>query len=102
VSHFYIHSLYFTVTIHRSFSDARLLTVSTLLGTVTQYRLIYKEEGDNVLLQRLWTKEVTEVEKVNSLLADDRRIVIGGLTAGGKGVIALYKLQPNAPPVPEV
>lgn len=55
-----------------------------------------------MLLQRLWTKEVTEVEKVNAILADDRRIVIGGLTAGGKGVIAVYKLDPNAPPVPEV
>jgi len=74
-----------------AFSDSRTLTISTLLGNLTQYYLIYDEEEGSVVLQQLWQKESLGLEKVNALVADEKRIIVGGFSAEGRGVIEIWK-----------
>ena len=84
-----------TFVYSRAFSDSRTLTISTLLGNLTQYYLIYDEEEGSVVLQQLWQKESLGLEKVNALVADEKRIIVGGFSAEGRGVIEIWKQ--NAP-----
>lgn len=64
------------------------------MGVITQYRLIYEEEQGSVVLQQLWQKESTGLEKVNALVADEKRIIIGGFSAQGRGIIEVWKETP--------
>ncbi|KAF9558000.1 hypothetical protein CPC08DRAFT_736537 [Agrocybe pediades] len=81
-----------------AFTGPRRLTTSTLMGVITQYLLIYEEGKDSVLLQQLWQKESTGLEKVNALVADEKRIIVGGFSSKGLGVIEIWKQDV---PVPE-
>lgn len=79
-----------------AFSQARILTISTMLGVITQFELVYDPKADDgqALLKLLWQGSVTPaLEKVNRILADDKRIVVGGLTKAGKGIIEIWKKQ---------
>ncbi|KDR73652.1 hypothetical protein GALMADRAFT_280791 [Galerina marginata CBS 339.88] len=76
-----------------AFSDARRLAISTLMGVITQYLLIYDEAEASVVLQQLWQKESSGLEKVNALVADDKRIIVGGFSAKGRGVIEVWKQE---------
>ena len=67
------------------------MTISTLLGNLTQYHLIYDEEEGSVVLQQLWQKESPGLEKVNAVVVDEKRIIIGGFSADGRGVIEIWK-----------
>jgi hypothetical protein len=67
------------------------LTTSTLLGNLTQYHLIYDEEEGSVVLQQLWQKESLGLEKANALVVDEKRIIVGGFSADGRGVIEIWK-----------
>ncbi|PPQ87974.1 hypothetical protein CVT25_001053 [Psilocybe cyanescens] len=80
-----------------AFSESRKLTISTLMGVITQYRLIYDEVQGSVVLQQLWQRESTGLEKVNALVADDKRIIVGGFSAKGRGLIEIWKETP--PPI---
>jgi hypothetical protein len=71
------------------------LTICTLLGNLTQYYLVHDEEEGSVELQELWQKESQGLEKVNALIVDEKRIIVGGLSADGRGVIEIWKQ--NAP-----
>ena len=79
------------IYIFRAFSDGRTLTISALLGNLTQYHLVYDEEEGSVVLQQLWQKESPGLEKVNALIVDEKRIIVGGLSADGRGVIKIWK-----------
>ncbi|KAF8969646.1 WD40-repeat-containing domain protein [Flammula alnicola] len=74
-----------------AFSDARTLTISTLMGVITHYRLNYDEAEGSVVLQQLWQKASTGVDKVNALVADDKRIIVGGFKLDGQGIIEIWK-----------
>ncbi|KAF8163623.1 WD40-repeat-containing domain protein [Crassisporium funariophilum] len=74
-----------------AFSETRKLTISTLLGVLTHFLLIYDEEEGNVVLQQAWQKESEGLEKVNALVADEKRIIVGGFSADGRGVIEIWK-----------
>lgn len=67
------------------------------MGVLTYYQLNYDEEGGSVVLQQLWQHESTGVEKVNALLADDKRIIVGGFGKKDRGIIEIWKqeAQPN-------
>ena len=71
------------------------MTISTLLGNLTRYHLIYDEKEGSVVLQQLWQKESLGLEKVNALVVDEKRIVVGGFATDGRGVIEIWKQ--NAP-----
>ena len=71
------------------------MTISTLLGHLTQYHLIYDEEEGSVVLQQLWQRGSPGLQKVNALVVDEKRIIVGGLSADGQGVIEIWKQ--NAP-----
>jgi len=66
------------------------LIFSTLLGKTTQCRIDRDEDERHLNLENMWTKETEKVQKVNALVANDRRINIGGLGKGGKGVIEIW------------
>jgi len=74
-----------------AFSDSRTLTISTLLGNLTQCHLLHDGEEGSVVLQQLWQKKSLGLEKVNALIVDEKRIIVGGLSADGRGVIEIWK-----------
>lgn len=61
------------------------------MGVVTQYQLNYDEAGGSVVLQQLWQTESAGITKVNALLADDKRIIVGGFREDGQGVIEIWR-----------
>lgn len=79
------------VIIDRTFEDLKILTVSTLLGVMTRYEVVYDYDEGSVTLDKIWEQETQDVKKVNALVVDEKRVVVGGLTAEGKGVIEIWK-----------
>lgn len=82
----------------RAFSEARKLTTSTLMGVISQYRVNYDDKAGSVVLQQLWQQESTGMEKVNALVADEKRIIVGGFNKKQRGRIEIWKLEPLATP----
>ncbi|TFK30269.1 WD40 repeat-like protein [Coprinopsis marcescibilis] len=80
------------------FSEARTFTTSTLLGLITQWEIVYQEEERRILLKMLWQGETKNLEKVNKLIADQNRIIVGGLTKDGKGLIEVWQKEPLPEP----
>jgi hypothetical protein len=62
-----------------------------LKGAITHYNLIYGNDTGEVLYQAVWQCE--NMIKVNSLIVDEKRIVVGGFDANGKGVIDIWKME---------
>ena len=59
---------------------------------IIQYRLVFEKE--NVFkLEKLWERDVREPIKVNVLVVDDKRVVIGGLQPDGTGVIEIWQKE---------
>ena len=56
-----------------------------------RYKLIYNQ-GD-IKLDKKWQKKTGKVEKVNALVVDDKRMIIGGLTSNGKGIFEVWKRE---------
>ncbi|EAU88879.1 hypothetical protein CC1G_12650 [Coprinopsis cinerea okayama7 len=77
------------------FSEPRVFTTSTMLGILTQWEIVFQEEDRQILLKMLWQGQTQNMEKVNKLVADDKRIIVGGLTKDGKGVIEVWHKQPS-------
>lgn len=73
-----------------------------MLGLLTQWEIMYNEEDRQILLKMLWQGTTQNMEKVNKVIADDRRIIVGGLTKEGKGVIEVWSKYPNPPKANEV
>ncbi|PPQ63258.1 hypothetical protein CVT24_006783 [Panaeolus cyanescens] len=73
-----------------SFSDSCTLTMSTLLGKITRYSL---DSGEESGLQQMWQGEAGSLSKVNAISVDDKRIILGGFSKDGKGVIEIWKQE---------
>ncbi|KIM48722.1 hypothetical protein M413DRAFT_15055 [Hebeloma cylindrosporum] len=80
-----------------AFSDPRKITISTLMGVITQYLLLYNEVEGSVVLQQVWQKESSGLAKVNALVADDKRIIVGGFSADGRGMLEIWKQEVHVP-----
>lgn len=63
------------------------------MGVITHFKLIYEQHQGSVFLQQTFRTECQGLEKVNTLLADDRRLVVGGFDNKGKGVIQIWKQE---------
>jgi len=70
-----------------------------MLGVVTQYELIYDAQANDgsAILKQLWQDNVKSLEKVNALIVEEKRIIVGGLEKNGKGVIEIWKKQSEVP-----
>lgn len=78
-----------------AFSEGRALTISTLMGVLTHYYLEYDPTVGQVVLKQLWQKESEGIQKVNTLIADEKRFIVGGFTKKGQGIIEVWrKLSP--------
>jgi len=77
----------------RAFSDPNTLTVSTLLGMITQYQIARNDKAESVDLVKIWQRETQTIDKVNALITDDRRIIVGGLAKDGKGVVEVWNKE---------
>lgn len=75
----------------RAFDESGALTVSTLLGVISQFTLVYDEKTGSINLSRTWQKETENVKKVNALVVGEKRIIVGGLKADGSGVFEIWK-----------
>lgn len=62
-----------------------------MLGFMSRYTIIWDDKEGSVELNKIWQKETESIEKVNALVADDRRVIVGGLTADGSGVFEIWK-----------
>ncbi|KAG6820853.1 hypothetical protein H0H93_010680 [Arthromyces matolae] len=82
------------------FDDSNILTVSTLLGVISRHTLSFDVDKGSVTINKIWQRDTREVKKVNALVVDDKRIVVGGLTAQGKGIIEIWK-KDSIPTNPE-
>ncbi|KAJ6525621.1 WD40-repeat-containing domain protein [Mycena capillaripes] len=78
-----------------SFSDPSTLTISTLLGSVTQYRMV-RQENHDLQLVKIWEGQ-SGISKVNALILDERRLVIAGLTENAKGIIEIWNKEARGP-----
>ena len=79
--------------IDRAFTGPRRLFTSTLMGVLTLYNLNYKPNEGSVILQQIFQEESHGISKVNALVADDKCIILAGLTEDGKGVIEIWKQE---------
>jgi hypothetical protein len=59
---------------------------------ITQYQLIYDSQANDgrAILKQLWQGNVKSIEKVNTKLVDEKRIVVGGLRKDEKGVVEVW------------
>ncbi|KAG6876465.1 hypothetical protein C0993_002855 [Termitomyces sp. T159_Od127] len=74
-----------------TFEGSNILTISTLLGVMTRYEVVYDYDEGSVTLDKIWEQETQSVKKVNALVVDENRVIVGGLTSEGKGVIEIWK-----------
>lgn len=74
----------------RSFSSPDILTASTLLGSIIQWNIKSEINGQDNIVEELWRKETLELEKVNALVTNDTKIVIGGFAKDGKGIVEIW------------
>ncbi|KAF5358150.1 hypothetical protein D9756_001310 [Leucocoprinus leucothites] len=75
-----------------AFHSPSRLTVSTLKGALTHFNLFYSSDGGNVIYQAIWHHQCETMIKVNALVVDEKRLVVGGFDETGKGVIDIWKL----------
>ncbi|KAJ6502386.1 WD40-repeat-containing domain protein [Mycena sanguinolenta] len=75
-----------------AFSDPSTLTVSTLLGSIKQYRIVSAQENKELQLVKIWEGQAG-VSKVNALIIDDGRFVVAGLTDNAKGIIEIWSRE---------
>ncbi|KAF9532220.1 WD40-repeat-containing domain protein [Crepidotus variabilis] len=78
-----------------TFAEPRRLITSTLMGVITHFNLIYDQAKGSVVLQQTFRNESVGLVKVNTLLADDKRLVVGGFDSDGKGVLQIWKQDPS-------
>ena len=64
---------------------------STLLGIITQYSLSYDPAEASVIIKQMWQEESPGLTKVNALVADEKRIIVGGFSEKNRGVIEIWK-----------
>jgi len=75
----------------RQFIAPRKLIISTLMGSLTYYDLDNDPEEGSVVVQDVFHSDSASISKVNALVADDKRIIVGGFSLDGKGVIEIWK-----------
>ncbi|KAG6810284.1 hypothetical protein H0H92_012582 [Tricholoma furcatifolium] len=87
-----------------AFGDSgSVLTTSTLMGVLVRYEVAFDEVEPGrgrgrgrVSVDKVWQLETQSVKKVNALAVDEKRVVVGGLTADGKGVVEIWKKEIEA------
>ncbi|KAF8831115.1 hypothetical protein HHX47_DHR1000080 [Lentinula edodes] len=67
-----------------------ILTTSTLLGSIAQWRINSETSDRDKNIKELWRKKGIALEKVNALVTNDTKIVIGGFSKDGKGIIEIW------------
>lgn len=77
----------------RAFVQSRRLVASTLKGVLTVYNLIWDPDEGSLILDDVFQKESSGLEKVNALVVDEQQIILGGLDKDGKGVIEVWKQE---------
>ncbi|KAK7020475.1 WD repeat-containing protein 53 [Favolaschia claudopus] len=71
-----------------AFPDPTTVVLSTLLGTILQYRII-RQENQDVQLAKIWEGQ-SGISKVNALIFDERRFIVAGLTENAQGIIEIW------------
>lgn len=62
---------------------------------LTRFKLKIDDEDGSVGLDKIWNQDTTSIEKVNALVVDEKRVIIGGFTTKGKGAIEIWKQEDN-------
>ena len=71
---------------HRDFANPENFVTCSLLGSLSQYNIGVESTGTRIV----WSREVRELKKVNCMRSDGTRIVVGGFSNGGKGLVEVY------------
>lgn len=61
------------------------------MGVLTHYHLEYDPTVGQVVLKQLWQKKSEGIQKVNALIADEKRFIVGGFTEKGQGIIEVWR-----------
>lgn len=77
----------------RLFVDENTMLTCSLLGSIKVYILAYDSDG-KMQAQFKWGNEVHELAKVNAVLANEKWLVVGGLTRDGKGTFEIWDYIP--------
>jgi hypothetical protein len=75
---------------YRQFSDPDTLVLSTMLGTVMGFQIHRGKTVAETGVTKTWELRASTLEKVNALLVEHKKLVLGGLAKDGKGVIEIY------------
>ncbi|KAJ4487736.1 WD40-repeat-containing domain protein [Lentinula aciculospora] len=73
-----------------SFSSPDILTASTLLGLIIQWRINSEAGNGDDIVKEVWRKKAVKLAKVNALVTIDAKIAIGGFSKDGNGVIEIW------------
>ena len=75
----------------RAFDELGILTITTLLGVVSRHTLVWDENERSIQVEKISQKETQRIQKVNDLIVEKERIIIGGLTGQGSGALEIWK-----------
>ncbi|KAJ3801461.1 WD40-repeat-containing domain protein [Lentinula aff. detonsa] len=81
-----------------SFSSPDTLIASTLLGSVIQWKINGESMNQENIVEEVWRKQTSALEKVNALITIDSKIAIGGFSKNGKGSIEIWDRRGIAEP----
>lgn len=74
-----------------AFCNSNTLIFSTLLGNITELRLNHdRKQGEEHVLP-VWQQQAKCLAKVNALVVDDKKLVLGGICRDGKGIIEIWR-----------
>nr|VWO98043.1 N/A [Ganoderma boninense] len=73
-----------------AFTHADRFLTCSLLGVLTEYSISRDADGE-LVATKSWTTVTKALEKVNAMAADQSRILVGGFTKEGKGVVEVWQ-----------
>ncbi|KAF8891317.1 WD40-repeat-containing domain protein [Infundibulicybe gibba] len=80
-----------------AFTESGKLAISTMLGMLTQYDMVYDlETGEGAIpadLPVTWKAKTQAIEKVNAIVVQEKQVVVGGFSKAGKGIVELWVIN---------
>ncbi|KAF9246467.1 WD40-repeat-containing domain protein [Melanogaster broomeanus] len=73
-----------------TFTAPRELLTCTLLGSVTYHQISGSAADGTLALKAKWTRQSSDILKVNSITTSEGSIIIGGFQRDGRGVIEIW------------
>ncbi|KAM5532069.1 hypothetical protein V8D89_012224 [Ganoderma adspersum] len=73
-----------------AFTHAERFLTCSLLGVLAEYSISRDSDG-KLVATKGWSTSTRSLEKVNAMIADHCRVVVGGFAKDGKGVVEIWQ-----------